>query len=326
MKKNRSIIFSLFVCGALIVPIFLSCSKNAASNSVMQTYGSANSSKRAAFKAESAKLAVADTANFAYEESLEMDSMDDSAFYSDNEAGTSNSSSNSSFERKLIKNGNINLEVESLDGVEEMLIAFAKSYGGYITDSSSYENSYSATLRIPSSKIDDAMNAVGNLGKIKFRNLHSQDVTEEFYDLQTRLNTKKVMRANLEKYLNQAKDIADLLEIERQLNSVISDIEVMEGRMKRLTNQIDYSTLYVNMNLPTGFSESGFVWPDLGEDLKQFGVNFVNFLEKLLLCIFYISIFGVPLLALVALLFWLLFGRVGLLIRLFKKLSWKKKE
>ncbi|MCR4734217.1 MAG: DUF4349 domain-containing protein [Treponema sp.] len=229
-------------------------------------------------------------------------------------------------ERKLIKNANINLEVESLEGVENLISKFAESLGGYVTNSSSSETTYNATVRIPAAKLDEAMRLCSDFGKIRYKNLYSQDVTEEFYDLETRLSTKKLMRDKLEKYLSQAKDISDLLQIESQLNSVISEIEVMEGRMKRLSNQIEYSTIYINMNLPSGYSDNGFVWPDLGEDFKQFGVNVIHFLEKFFMALFYIIVFGTPIIALIALLYWLLFGRVGLLVRLFKKLSGKKKN
>lgn len=314
-------------CLILIPFLFFSCSKNGSALTMNAFSTDSGSAKNSAFRTQNAKMTSLKTADFDVEEAFEMEAaMDEAVYKSESGTNSSGTSQDSFTERKLIKNGNINLEVESLEGVEQVLENFVQAYGGYITDSSSYENSYSATLRIPSEKIDDAMNAVGSFGKIKFRNLHSQDVTEEFYDLQTRLSSKKIMRSNLEKYLTQAKDIKDLLEIERQLNSVITDIEVMEGRMKRLSNQIEFSTLYVNMNLPTGFSETGFVWPDLGEDFKRFGVNFVNFCEKLFMGIFYISIFGAPLVAIVAFLFWLLFGRLGLLIRLFKRLAWKKKD
>lgn len=230
----------------------------------------------------------------------------------------------STFERKLIKTGNITLEISSLSESEAMMIDFAKQFGGYITDSSMYEYSYNATVKIPVEKFEEAMTAAGELGKIKYRSVNSQDVTDEFYDLQTRLETKKIVQKKLESYLASAKDIKDLLEVERQLNNVTSDIEVMEGRMKRLTNQIDYSTLYISMNLPTGFNDEGFVWPDLKEGFREFGQNTVRFFASLFMSIFYIVIFGLPIIALIALLFWLLFGRVGLIIRLFKWLKWKK--
>ena len=131
------------------------------------------------------------------------------------------------------------------------------------------------------------------------------------------------MQKKLEVYLGQAKDIKDLLEVERQLNNVTSEIEVMEGRMKRLVNQIDFSTIYMTMNLPTGFDREGFKWPDLGEDFRAFGENFVNFIAKLFISIFYIFIFGIPIVFVLAFLFWLLFGRIGLLVKLFK---WLKKK
>ena len=54
-----------------------------------------------------------------------------------------------------------------------------------------------------------------------------------------------------------------MLEIERQLNEVESELESIEGRMKRLTNQIEFSTISLNFTLPVGKTENGFVFPDL---------------------------------------------------------------
>ncbi|MCQ2241660.1 DUF4349 domain-containing protein [Treponema sp.] len=266
-----------------------------------------------------AKMKTANTVNssFVMADAMEMESyVEESAAYGNN---------NINVERKLIKTGNITLESDTLSNSENLITEFAKSFGGYITDSSTYEYSYHATVKIPSSKFEEAMTAAGELGKIKYRSVNSQDVTEDFYDLKTRLDTKKIMRDKLESYLSQAKDIKDLLEIERQLNNVISEIEVMEGRLKRLSNQVDYSTIYIGIELPTGFNDSGFEWPDLGENFRKFGSDFVNFMASLLMGIFYFIVFGVPLLAVLAFFFWLLFGRVGLIVKLIKILK-KKKE
>lgn len=295
IKNTILIITSLF--------IITSCSKKGVS---IQTNGIAspvvNSKIRTAnYRSQSVAMDSLNSKEYAYAEEME----------------------SSTVERKLIKTGNITLEVESLSESEKLIENFAKTFGGYITNSSTYDTSFNATVKIPCNYFDDAMTAAGELGKLKYRSVNNQDVTDEFYDLETRLNTKKIMQKKLEGYLAQAKDIKDLLEVERQLNNVTSEIEVMEGRMKRLTNQIDYSTIEIYMNLPVGFNEDGFKWPDLGEKFRNFGSNFVNFLANILMGFFYLIVFGIPVLAIISFLFWLLFGRVGLLRKLFSKLKKK---
>ncbi len=302
-KKNRFII--LFVISLVQIFSLVSCTKRTAGKTVNAIPREMKlNSVNFMSKAESA--AFRETEEI-YEESAGMSSQDAQAVT----------------ERKLIKTGNLTLEVESLTDIEETVNDFAKNFNGYITNSSTEENYFSVTVKVPESNFEEAMNRAGSLGKIKYRSVNNTDVTEEFYDLKTRLETKRIMQKKLEVYLGQAKDIKDLLEVERQLNNVTSEIEVMEGRMKRLVNQIDFSTIYMTMNLPTGFDREGFKWPDLGEDFRAFGENFVNFIAKLFISIFYIFIFGIPIVFVLAFLFWLLFGRVGLLVKLFK---WLKKK
>lgn len=226
-------------------------------------------------------------------------------------------------ERKLIKNGYVYLNVPSFDSIEMQVQNYAKLYGGYITNTYLSENNYSAEIKIPSDNFENAMNNVGTLGEVKNRSQNANDVTEEFYDLETRINTKKILKDKFENYLKQAASVKDLLDIERQLNNVVTELESMEGRMKRLSNQIDYSTININAVLPTGFVDTGYNWPDIKEDFRKMGVNIVQFFEGLLVIVVYLIIYGIPLIGICALLYWLLFGKIGLLVKLFKRISRK---
>ena len=129
------------------------------------------------------------------------------------------------------------------------------------------------------------------------------------------------MRDNLRKYLSQAKDVKDMLQIEKELNSVLSDIEFMEGRMKRFSNQIDYSTISVSVQLPYGKTETGFSFPDAGEGTRKFISNTVSFFLLCITSLFYVIVCGIPVLAILGFLFWLLWGKIGLLKKLYRWLS-----
>ena len=224
-------------------------------------------------------------------------------------------------ERKLIKTGSISLEVEQLASAEEAVVGWCHSFGGYVASSFNHETNAAFTVRIPAVHFDAAMAAAGNLGRVRSRNVSTQDVSEQFYDLQTRLDTRKILRDRLQSYLAQAKNMEDLLHIERELNSTLTEIESMEGRMRRLSNQIDYSTITVDLQLPYRTTDQGFQWPSLDRNVRRFLSNVVDFFVDFVAIVLYIVIFGVPILALVAFLYWLLLGRMGLLKRIFKRLK-----
>ena len=82
-----------------------------------------------------------------------------------------------------------------------------------------------------------------------------------------------------------------MLKIEHELNSVIGDIESMEGKMKRLSSQIDYSRIEISYHLPfRATSSGGFEWPDMGEAFRRFASNIVDFFAGLLTVLLYIVI------------------------------------
>lgn len=224
-------------------------------------------------------------------------------------------------DRKLIKTGSISLEVEQLASAEEAVLEWCQSFGGYVASSFNHETNAAFTVRIPAVHFDAAMAAAGNLGRVRSRNVSTQDVSEQFYDLQTRLDTRKILRDRLQAYLTQAANMEDLLGIERELNSTLTEIESMEGRMRRLSNQIDYSTITVDLQLPYRTTDQGFQWPSLDRNVRRFLSNVVDFFVDFVAIVLYIVIFGVPILALVAFLYWLLLGRMGLLKRIFKRLK-----
>ena len=224
-------------------------------------------------------------------------------------------------ERKLIKRGNLEIEVNNLQSGEEAIEKWCKDFDGYVASSSNYETSAHFSLKIPAQNFDVALNSLGDLGKIKSKNISTQDVSEQFYDLQTRLETKKIMRDRLKNYLAQAKDVKDMLQIEKELNNALSEIESMEGRLKRLSGQIEFSSVDISLVLPYRTTDEGFVWPDIPQGFRKLISNILDFFVGFFKVLLYIVIFGVPIICVVAFFYWLLIGKKGLLIKLFKKLS-----
>lgn len=294
----------ILICSALSL-FFVSCGKNSTEKTSLR----ANSFKKMGLSQNVALNSISYEDSFVgAEESLPMISSQNNAPQT---------------EKKLIKTGNINLEIENLSESILKVEEWISSYGGYISNSSNSEKNAWFNIKIPSSKFDDAMNSACSLGKVLNHSENTEDVSEQYYDLASRLQNKKTMKSKLEGYLSNAKDIKDLLEIERELNSVISDIDSMEGRLKRLSNQVEYSTITINLQLPSNHSENGFIFPDLKNGFSNFLSNFLNFLIGFVKVFFLVILCGIPILAAIAFFYWLLFGRIGLILKLYK---WLKKQ
>lgn len=230
-------------------------------------------------------------------------------------------SSENGQERKIIKTGSLSFEVKNLSETEEMISAWIEDFGGYVSNTWSNRNSINITAKVPAEKFEDAMAGSGDFGILLSRSISTEDVSENYYDLETRLETRRVLQEKLENYLANAKNISELLEIERQLNDVTSELESMEKQFRRLSNQIDFSTISISCSLPANTTEAGFETPDFLQGLKDFAYNALQFVCNFGLGILYIVLIGVPSVLLVALIYWLCFGKIGLIKKLFRKLK-----
>ncbi len=323
LSMKNAIKLGVSVCLIIFALAGAGCSKKSGKSSAAQNTSALKESKFAARGYNTAAMADTVYSDYVEYEAAEEALMESPAAISGGpelvDGGTGPQASD--FERKLIRTGNVSLEVKTISDAEDKIAGWAKSLGGYVTNANTWEYGANFTVRVPSASFDDAMAAVGNFGRVTNRSVNSEDVSDNYYDMKSRLETKYILRDKLSSYLNQAKDIKDLLEIERQLNQVIQDIESTESRFKRLSGQIDFSTIYINMQFERGKDESGIILPNIKDSWNEFLSNVIGFFWGLVKVLFYIVIYGIPIVAVAAFFFWLLFGKVGLLVKLFKKLK-----
>jgi hypothetical protein len=94
-------------------------------------------------------------------------------------------------------------------------------------------------------------------GEVTFKNITSRDVTEEFIDLETRLKNKRNYLTRYGDLLKQAKSVKDILEIEEKTRLIEEELESAEGRLKYLNNQVDFSTLTLQISKKNDFNRYG---------------------------------------------------------------------
>lgn len=224
-------------------------------------------------------------------------------------------------ERKLIYTGYISLGVENLSETKSAVEQWLKKYDGYISNSSESQQSVNFTVNVPQKNFFAAMDEGASLGKIKNKNINCRDVTEQFYDLQTRLDTRHILLERLQNYLASSSNVKDLIEIETKINDVTSELEQMQGNMNRLQKQITFSRIEVQAMLPTGSNERGFIFPDIKDGTRNLLHNIVSFFVNFVFVLIYVFIFGTLIVLALILIYWLAFGKIGLVRKLFDKIK-----
>jgi hypothetical protein len=88
--------------------------------------------------------------------------------------------------------------------------------------------------------------AIAKLGETQKNTTDSEDVTEEFYDLQAHIKNKKEEEAGLQKLFQaSAGKLEDILKVRAELTQVRTEIDRLEGRLSALTQLTALTTLDV---------------------------------------------------------------------------------
>ena len=151
------------------------------------------------------------------------------------------------------------LVVEDFPKTTTSIAALVSQYGGYVADTDiagSSGNNRRATwkVRLPVERFDSFLDAVVKLGELERRKVNSQDVTEEFFDLETRIKNKKVEEGRLVKHLTDSTGkLKEILDVEKEISRVREEVERMEGRVRLLANLADLTTVSITVEERIGY-------------------------------------------------------------------------
>jgi hypothetical protein len=165
-------------------------------------------------------------------------------------------------QRMLTKEGTLRWETGDVVKTHAAILAQANKYNAYVSNDNQTRDDYQTTtrmeLRIPSDKFDEFITGIEkDVTKFDEKRIEVLDVTEEYIDISARMKTKKELEQHYYDLLKQTKNVAEVLLVEEQLNTVRADIESAEGRLKYLKDKVNMSTLhltfYETTSAPVGF-------------------------------------------------------------------------
>ena len=189
--------------------------------------------------------------------------------------------------KKIIKNGRLGIRVNELNETKLQVDALIAKYNGYYANenliNSDYESSFDLNIRIPASHFEKFISELETgKGEILYKSIAAQDVTAQYIDLETRLESKRSYLTRYKEILKQAKTIKDILEIEEMIRNLQEEIESTEGHLRYLSDQVSYSTLNLNLSKEVEFTYSPEKRTNFIVKLKQSLSNgwfgFVDFL------------------------------------------------
>ncbi len=150
--------------------------------------------------------------------------------------------------KKIIRDGQLNIRVQNLEMAKKRIDTLTQSYQGYYANES-YNNrekeiSYNLKIRILADYFERfiADLEAGN-GEVIYKEIEARDVTDQFIDLETRLENKRNYLKRYTALLNKANSIEDILDVQENIRRLEEEIESTLGRLKYLNDQVDYSTL-----------------------------------------------------------------------------------
>jgi len=154
--------------------------------------------------------------------------------------------------QKIISDAQLEIEVEKgqFQSVFTRALLLADRYGGYVISSSSSASGEEGVmqsgviaLRVPAASFDRALADAGGLGTLKNRRIQTQDVTEEYVDLQARVVNAEAQVRALRDLLARAKTVDEILSVQQYLANAQADLESLKGRLRYLDEHTAYSTL-----------------------------------------------------------------------------------
>ena len=158
-------------------------------------------------------------------------------------------------ERKQIQTAAITLETTAFAETEKRLLTVVTANSGLVESSQVSMNSDSRkegrfVIRVPQENLTATVEAIASLpdSKLRSRSVTTQDVTEEYIDVNARLDNLRLQEQRLRQLLAQAATVDEIIKIEAEISKVRTQLDSAAGRLKSLDGRITMAAITVTVN------------------------------------------------------------------------------
>ncbi len=204
------------------------------------------------------------------------------------------------FEQKRILKGSVTAESTDFDNALDMLEQKIAALGGYIGSSEIQGNSLGSsnrrratlTVRIPAASFRDFIDGLSEFLNVTSESTASEDITQSYYDTESKLNSLKIQEERLLAMLEKAEDLDTLIKLEERLAEIRQQIEYYDSLIRAYDSQVDYATIAVTLYEVLTLSEPETEDVTFTQKIKTAFQNswsaFIRILQGLLLVIIYL--------------------------------------
>jgi hypothetical protein len=210
-------------------------------------------------------------------------------------------------DRLIIKNAELSLLVTDTDNAIDRTAQIAADTGGYILSSRVWYQEWlgdnykyaTITIGVPAHQFEVAMRRLRGLAvRVVDENASGQDVTDEYVDLQSRLENLEATRDRIRTFLDRTTTVTEALTINEELKAVEEEISLVQGRMNYLFDRAAYSTITVDLNPELPDATPTPTPPrNLGDTVQQAEGTLGSILYALIELAIWVGIVFVPLVA-----------------------------
>lgn len=162
---------------------------------------------------------------------------------------------------KIIYVVNANIETLEFEQTVERVYSLLTENSAFIERSeisgTNYNHTYNGnpelrfayfTIRVPKDRLNAMTSSLESLGNVLFLRSDAENITAQFSDTQSRLNSLRTQEERLLDMLSKAESVENMLDIEERLAYTRYQIESLTSALRNWQNSVDYSTLNIRID------------------------------------------------------------------------------
>jgi hypothetical protein len=189
---------------------------------------------------------------------------------------------NEPVKRKIIFTGSADLSVEDYDKAVREMRALVKNLNGYISNTddsgrSGGQRTGTYTVRVPVDNFPTFMEDIEKIGELRHNKTNSQDVTDQYIDVEAQMKTDKVVEEGLHKLHDKIAERGaseELFRVEKELRAIRAQMLASERRLQRWDKDAAMSTVVVRLEQRKEYAPAGA--PDFGTTVSRTWEGSVN--------------------------------------------------
>lgn len=175
---------------------------------------------------------------------------------------------------KLIRRAELEIQTEAFDTAAASLEALVEEAGGYFqsaqVEGGSLRDQNAArygnyVIRLPEENFSAFLDQSGTLGYVVRRSESSENVSQAYYDTETRLAAQRTKQERLLALLAQADTMESIIELENALSETEYEIQSLTTDLEHYDDLIDYATVDLYLAEVLSLSQTPGETAGLGE-------------------------------------------------------------